>query len=56
MKKEVKEFIKYVKKEFNQEIILKPSSTPDTFESIFGTNSIEKKNSLTNKNNKILNK
>lgn len=30
------EFIKYVKEEFDCDIIAKPSDTPDTFESIFG--------------------
>lgn len=37
-------FAKYAKDQFGYEISLKPSSTPDTFESLFGTCFIEQGN------------
>ena len=41
-------FIKYAKEQYNCEISLKKSNTPDTFESIFGTSFIRNKNNIPN--------
>jgi hypothetical protein len=43
------DFIKYAKEQYNFEISLKKSNTPDTFESIFGTSFIKNKNNIPNK-------
>ena len=43
------DFIKYAKEQYNCEISLKKSNTPDTFESIFGISFIKNKNNIPNK-------
>lgn len=46
------DFIKYAKEQYNYEISLKKSNTPDTFESIFGASFIKNKNNIiSNKDN-----
>lgn len=41
MKDMMKEFAKYAKEQFGYDISLKASSTPDTFESLFGASFIK---------------
>lgn len=39
--KELDDFIKYAKKQFNCDIFVEKSNTPDTFEQLFGISFLE---------------
>lgn len=44
----MKEFLEYAKREFDVDIVIKKSDTPDTFESLFGVSFIKQNDSDNN--------